>query len=136
MTNVLNASLSVKYSLTSLITTKHKVQEAKADVSQSIANYDQMSDNIKMSVNQNYLNYTESLQKIDLLTTTIEQAAENYRILKNKYANSLSTLTDLLDGEVALLQAQINQAAAKADAEVAYFKLLESSGKTLEFKNN
>ncbi len=129
--NVLSASLGVRYNLTGIFTTKHQVQEAKAVLLQGHASYDQLSDNIRMAVNQDYLNYNESLQKIEVTTSTIGQASENYRITKNKYTNSLSTLTDLLDADVALLQTKINDAAAKADAEVAWFRLLESSGEQI-----
>lgn len=127
-TNVLSASIGVRYNLTGIFTTRHQVQEAQAGLHQSLAAHDQLSDNIRMSVNQDFLNYNESLQKIDVTTSTISQASENFRITKNKYTNSLSTLTDLLDADVALLQTQINQAEAKADAEVAFYRLLESSG--------
>lgn len=132
-TNVITASIGVRYNLTDIFTTKHDVQQAKASLKQSEASFDQMSDNIKMSVNQNFLNYNQALQKIEVTSSTIAQAAENFRITKNKYTNSLSTLTDLLDADVALLQTQINKAEAKADAEIAYYRLLESSGEEIKF---
>lgn len=132
-TNVMTASIGMRYNLTGIFTTRHDVQEARAGLRQSQASFDQMSDNIKMSVNQNFLNYNQALQKIEVTNSTIVQASENYRITKNKYTNSLSTLTDLLDADVALLQTQINQAEAKADAEVAYYRLLESSGEEIKF---
>jgi outer membrane protein TolC len=58
----------------------------------------------------------------------IDQGTENYKITKNKYENSLVTVTDLLDANVALLQAQISLELAKADAIVAYNTLLEKAG--------
>ena len=58
----------------------------------------------------------------------VEQATENYRIVKNKYNNSLATTTDLLDADVAQLQAKMNLVFAKADAVVVYNKLLQTAG--------
>lgn len=132
-TNVLTASIGVRYNLTGIFTTKHEVQEARAGLHQSQAAFDQLSDNIRMSINQNYLVYNETLQKIEVTRGTISQAAENFRITKNKYTNSLSTLTDLLDADVALLQTKINEAEAKADAELAYYRLQEASGEEIKF---
>lgn len=126
--NVFDASIGARYSLTGIFTTKHQVQEAKANLMAAKASHDYLADQVKMSVNQNYLTYTEALQKIQLDQDIIEQAQENYKILKNKYANSLATLTDLLDAELSLLQAHLNQANAKADAQVAYYNLLKSIG--------
>jgi outer membrane protein TolC len=126
--NVFDVSLGARYSLTGIFTTKHQVQEARANLNASIANNQLLADQVRMAVNQNYLSYTEALQKIELDQDIIVQAAENYKILKNKYANSLATLTDLLDGELSLLQARLNQADARADAQVAYYNLLKSAG--------
>ncbi|MEI9934985.1 MAG: TolC family protein [Ferruginibacter sp.] len=69
-----------------------------------------------------------SQKKIDVYQKAIDQSVENYRITKNKYDNALETTTDLLDADVAELQAKLNYANAKADAVVAYNKLLQTAG--------
>jgi len=58
----------------------------------------------------------------------IEQGKENYKIVKNKYENSLLTVTDLLDANALMLQSQISWELARADAIVAYNTLLERAG--------
>ena len=58
----------------------------------------------------------------------LEQSTENLRITKNKYNNSLATITDLLEADAALLAAKINIINSRADASLAYYKLLESAG--------
>ena len=60
--------------------------------------------------------------------TAVQQAQENYKIVKNKYDNSLATVTELLDADVARLSADLNYAFAKADAYVAFNKLKQVSG--------
>lgn len=56
------------------------------------------------------------------------QAEETYKIVNNKYKNALATTTDLLDADVAQLQARLNLAFSKSDASVAYSKLLQTAG--------
>ena len=73
-------------------------------------------------------------KKIEVYAKATEQATENYRIVKNKYDNALATATDLLEADVAQLQARLNYVFAKADAMVAYNKLLETSG-TLSYES-
>lgn len=65
---------------------------------------------------------------MDTYIKAIEQSEENYRITKNKHDNNLATTTDLLDADVANLQAHLNYTFARADALVAYNKLLQASG--------
>ena len=78
-------------------------------------------------------------KKVEVYTKAIEQATENQRITKNKFINSLATTTELLDADVALLQARLGSSFYRADALVAYFKLLHSAGldlyKELQNKN-
>ena len=52
---------------------------------------------------------------------------KNYRITQNKYRNSLATTTELLDADLAQLQAKLNYVFAKADAVVIYKQLQQSA---------
>jgi outer membrane protein TolC len=48
--------------------------------------------------------------------------------VKNKFDNSLATTTDLLDADIAQLQARLSYTLSRADAFVAYHKLLQTAG--------
>ena len=128
ITNAINIGVGVKYSLSSLWKTKSKIAQAEARVQQLSANQDMLNDNIRLQINQAYQNYLLSNKKIEVYKKAVEQAAENYRITKNKYNNALATTTDLLDADVAQLQTQLNVTNATADAVVAYNKLLQIAG--------
>lgn len=69
-----------------------------------------------------------SVKKIEVYEKSEIQATENYRITKNKYDNALATTTELLDADVALLQARLGVTNAKADSFLAYNKLLQVTG--------
>lgn len=128
ITNAVNISIGVNYSLSSLWKTKGKIRQATAKQQQVIAGQELLDDNVRLEVNQAYQAYLLSTKKIGVYVTAIEQAAENYRITKNKYNNTLATTTELLDADVAQLQAKLNYSFARADALVAYNKLLQVSG--------
>ncbi len=128
LTNAVNVGVGVKYSPSSLWKTGSKVAQAKARLAQVEASQSILTDNIRIQINQAYQNYLVSVKKIDVYAKAVEQANENYKIVKNKHENSLATTTDLLDADVAQLQAKLNYAFAKADAVVAYNKLLETAG--------
>lgn len=123
-----NGGIGLRYNISSLWKTGAEVSAAKAQLMQTQAAREILGDNIKVELYQAYESYLVSLKKIDVLNIAVEQANENYKILKNKYDNSLATTTDLLDADVQQLQAKLNHAYAKADAVVAYNKLLQSAG--------
>ncbi len=128
ITNAITFGIGLQYNLASLWKTNAKVEQAKAREAEVKANEELLDDNIRLQINQAYQDYVSAQKKIDVDNKAIVQANENYKITKNKYDNSLVTITDLLDANVSMLQANINLQIAKADAVVAYNSLLQKAG--------
>ena len=135
ITNALNIGVGLQYNLGALWKTGAKVAEAKARLHEVMATEGILSDQVRLEINQAYQNYLLSIKKIDVYAKAIEQSNENYRITKNKYDNSLVTTTDLLEADVAQLQAQLNYTFSRADALVAYKKLQQTAGTLSETTN-
>jgi outer membrane protein TolC len=125
----LTIGVTASWNFGSLWTNKNKVAEAKIQLNEVAINKGITLDNVKNEVNQNYQNYLTALNKIKLLQTSIEQAGENNNILESKYKSNIASATDRADAETLLYQAQINLELAKADAGLAYYTLLKSTGK-------
>ncbi|WP_214072224.1 TolC family protein [Mucilaginibacter sp. dw_454] len=121
--------LTASWNFSSLWTNKNKLSQAHIQRDEVEINKGITSDNIKNEVNQNYHAYETALDKIKLLQTSIEQAGENNNILASKYKSNIASATDKADAETLLYQAQINLELAKADAGLAYYTLMKSTGK-------
>lgn len=121
--------VNLSYNITNLFTGKYQIQEAQANVAQVQLMKNQLSDGIKMEVNSAYLAYQTMLEKIKISEKAIAQATENQRVMKNRYENQITTLTELLDADYWVLQSKMNLETHKAEAEVAYFKLMKAVGK-------
>lgn len=128
LTNAITGGIGLSYSPSSLWKNGAKVVQAKAQLEQVQVNQNMLNDAIRLQVAQAYQSYLSAIKKLDVYAKAVTQANENYRITKNKYDNALATTTDLLDADVAQLQAKINQTNGKADAMVAYKKLQQVSG--------
>ncbi|HEX7756816.1 MAG TPA: TolC family protein [Niabella sp.] len=128
VTNAINGGIGLQYNLSSLWKTGATVRKAKAQAQELLASQELLTDNIHLEINRNYQNSILARKKIDVHSQALIQAEENYRITKNKYDNSLVTITDLLDANASLLSSKINLLNARADAALAYQKLLEASG--------
>jgi len=125
----ITVGLTLSWDFSALWTNKNKVAQAKIQQTEVEINKGITSDNVRNEVNQDYQNYITALSKIQLLQTSIAQAGENNTILQNKYASNIASATDRADAETLLYQAQINLELAKADAGLAYYTLLKSTGK-------
>ena len=88
----------------------------------------QLKDNISAEVNAAYETLKVTLLKIDLAQRAIEQATENKRILDNRFGAQVALLSDVLEADQFLLQAQTNLLNAQADAAIANYKLQRSLG--------
>ncbi len=128
VTNAFTAGIGLSYNVSSLWKTNAHVAGAKAKLSEVQANEEEMYDQVRREVNKAYEALMTANKKIAVSQVAIEQGAENYKIVKNKYDNSLLTVTDLLDANALMLQSQISFELAKADAIVAYNTLLERAG--------
>lgn len=123
-----DVGLTLSFDLTALFTNKNYINEANINVNQLDAIYEQLNEALKMDINQQYNAYNLALQKIKVSEKSLIQANENYRQVSNKFDSQLALTADVLEAAALVLQAKINILTAKADAEVAYYKLLKTSG--------
>lgn len=125
--NAMNIGVGVQYNIANLWK-RANVDLAKARVKEAEAGRGQLENAIHLQVVQAYNNYLSSQKKIDVYATAVVQAGENYRVVSNKFHNGLATVTEVLDADVALLQARLNRTFAISDTYVAYNRLLQAAG--------
>lgn len=120
--------LNLSWNIGNLYTSRHKLDEANIQREEISTSQGDMQDRVKMDVNQSYTGYLQSLEKIAVLETAVAQATENDRIMESKYQNQLATTTDRIDAQTLLYQSKVNLELARADARIAYFNLLRTTG--------
>lgn len=126
--NAVNVGVGISYNLSNLWKENSSLKQSKAREMQLEATNELLNDNIKLDVNREYQNTDYSKKRIAVFEKSAEQANENYRITKNKYDNGLATMTELLDADAAQISANVGVINAKADAVLAYRKLLQTTG--------
>ena len=65
----------------------------------------------------------EAVEKIEIAREAIAQSKENYRIVKTKYANKLSLITELIDADNVYLEAQSNLISLEINKQLKYYQL-------------
>ena len=75
-----------------------------------------------------YLNLKSAQERIAVAETTVSQAEENLRIVKNRYDNGLNNVTDLLRSETALMDARVRRLSAVHDQRLASAALELAAG--------
>ncbi|WP_222165636.1 TolC family protein [Edaphocola aurantiacus] len=128
VTNAMNVGVGLSYNIADLYKNKAKVKQSVAQQEDIRLAQEELKDGVKLQTHKAYQDYLESVKKVEVLSRAIDLANENYKIVKNKYDNSLATATELLDADASKLQANVNYEFAKVDSKVAYQKLLLTTG--------
>jgi outer membrane protein TolC len=124
-----DAGITLSWNLSNLYTSRHNVQEARAGLLQNSLLRDQLTETARTEIANNYYSWVSAEQKIAVAEKAVTQATENQRITNLRSGQQIASTTELLDADTLLLQTQVNQIAARADARLAYFRLLKSAGK-------
>ena len=135
VTNAMNFGIGFNYDLASIFKNGKEVNLAKSKAEQTKQSIAILSDKIKEAIQQAQENYTLSLKQNKVYTLAVEQADENFRIVKDKYDNSLSSTNDLLEADVQQLQSKINLALSQADIALKYYQLQFAAGKLINSFN-
>ena len=135
VTNAMNVGVGLSYNLSSIFKNGKDVKAAKSKAKELEQQEAVLTDHIKSEIVQARENYELSLKQDAVYAEAVTQAAENYRIVKDKYDNGLSDTNDLLEADVEDLSAKINQTYAKANVILKYYEWLEVSGQLIESIN-
>lgn len=123
-----DAGVALNFDITNLFINRHVIAESNALLNQGTVYYAQMADQVKLEVYQSYLNYTQSLAKLQVLQQAVAQAKYNYQLTDSRYKNSVALLSDVIDAQTLLFQSEVNWVVGKSNIKVAYYKLLKSTG--------
>ena len=127
-----DVGVSVSVDLWNWGSTVDKTDQAEAQLEETKDSYKIVKDNIVLEVNSNYLSLVQSKDKIAVAEESVSQAKENYRVTDETFKKGLALNSDLLDSEVALLQANTNYIQALVDYELAKAQLEKSIGGNLK----
>lgn len=123
-----NIALSLSYNLSSLYQNKHKVHEARQYVNIWKNREEQVRQDIRVNVKSAWIKHHEALDRVEALLLSVRQAEENYRIVRNRYLNQLSILTDLLDASSIRLEAELQLTNARTEVIYSYYQLMRACG--------
>jgi len=108
--------------------TGSRVEQAEAALKQARVQASQTTENVSFEVQRSVLNLRRSSRKISVARLAVDQAAENLRVISEKYRSGLATSTELLDAEIALLQAQTQLSGARVELALARSALVRAMG--------
>lgn len=127
--NTWNIGLSVSYPLSSLYKNKHRLNAARLNVYLRENEEEQLKQQARLTIRTAYLRHKEAVERVEALKLSVRQAQENYRIVQNRYLSQLAILTDLLDANSVLLDAELQLTTARTQVVYTYYELQHACGR-------
>ncbi|HEX5886751.1 MAG TPA: TolC family protein [Pyrinomonadaceae bacterium] len=107
-----------------------KTRIAQARAAQSIANAEQerLANQIRFEIVRAYQQYVSARERLEAVAEVSAQASEALRIVQDRYHAGITTITELLRAETALVRAHSDVLAARYDQYLSYANVLMATG--------
>ncbi len=121
-------SIGLRWNLFNGYADKARIAEGQALLRRTAAEQARAESGIRLQVRQAWAGLKAAQQRIESAQASVTEAQESLRISQNRFTAGLSTVTDLLRTEVALLETQTRSAAAVHDQRIAAVMLEFAAG--------
>ncbi len=122
-----DVGVTLQWNLWDWFATAHQASQARAALQQAEAGLAQLENAVILQVTQHHLKMVEASQRCVVAKRGVDQATESYRITNEKFKKGVATNTDLLDAEIALLQAKLTYTNAQIDYQIAYANVVRAA---------
>lgn len=122
------AAVSLRWNIFNGLADKARIHEAEFGLRRARAEQNRAEALVRLNVHKAYADVRAAEQRIEVAKAAVSMAQESLRITKNRYENGLSSVTDLLRNETALLEAKNRYLAAVYDQRLAAAGLALATG--------
>lgn len=105
-----------------------RIAQARAAAGAAAGEREHLANQVRFEVIRAYQLYLSARQRVAVAERAINQADEALRIVQDRYNEGLTTITEVLRAETALVRARLNLAAARYEYYVGYASVLLVSG--------
>jgi outer membrane protein len=108
--------------------TRSKIRQADVDIKKAGEDRRQATNSLNLAYENAKIQLRNNINTINSQRQNVVLAQEIYRSTQNNYNNGLASLTDLLDTETSLTQAQNSYTQALLNYKIAEIQLIKSNG--------
>jgi outer membrane protein TolC len=124
-----DAGLSVNWPLFDGGRSAAQAAEAAAGTRALRARLAELDSTIALDIRQRLSELTSSRAAIDAADVAVQAATEARRVIGNRFAAGVATSTDVVDAQIAILQAELDRTQALAAAHLAEARLYRAVGR-------
>lgn len=122
------AGVTLQWNLFNGFADRGRIRESQQMIAATRSQADQVRNGARLEVRRAHADLSAASERIGLSKAAVAQAEESLRITRNRYESGLSTVTDLLRNQVAVLESRLRQLMAVHDQRVAAVMLELAAG--------
>ncbi len=126
--NGLFAGLLAQWTIFDGHRTKSEVCRAEARVRELQANHRRLMLDIELETRQSIVRLADAQERLNVARQAVEQARRSLSEIESRYRAQTSTITQLIDAQVALSNARVRRSSALVDLEIARASIERSLG--------
>jgi outer membrane protein len=126
--NGLFAGLLAQWTIFDGHRTKSEVCRAEARVRELQANHRRLMLDIELETRQSIVRLADAQERLNVARQAVEQARRSLAEIESRYRAQTSTITQLIDAQVALSNARVRRSSALVDLEIARASIERSLG--------
>lgn len=107
---------------------RHRIDAAEAAKLVAEAARDERANELRLDVARAYEDFVAARERLSVTTKAMEQAEEVLRVVRDRYQAGLTTVTEVLRAETALVRSRLNHLSVRYAHTVGYARLLLASG--------
>jgi outer membrane protein TolC len=107
---------------------KARIARARAEHAIADAEQEHLANQIRFEVVRAYQQYVSARERLAAVAEVSAQASESLRIVQDRYDAGITTITELLRAETALVRARSDVLAARYDQYLSYANVLLATG--------
>ena len=111
-----------------------RIKQAQAADRLATSEQEHLANQIRLEVVRSYQQYVAARARLQVAERVISHATEALRIVQDRYNEGLTTITEVLRAETALVQAQTNVLATRYETYVGYANVLLASGRLTDVR--
>jgi outer membrane protein len=123
-----DVGVSVSFDLWDWGQAKSRAEQARAQLAQAQSARKLLEDQVTLEVTQYRLAVSRAKEKVRVAGQAVGLAEENYRVSRERFRQGVALSTDVLDAEVALLEARMIRTQAEIDLVLAQARLEKALG--------
>ncbi len=118
----------LRWNLFNGLSDRARIDEAFFNLASARKQQEQVDRGVQLQVRKAWADLQASRERVEVASAAVTEAEESLRIIKNRYDSGLTTITELLRNETAVLEASTRRLTALYDVRAAAAALEQAAG--------